>query len=127
MNYCKNCGHEVRHDDKYCSNCGQSLIHNPYKQSDQRYFDKNGPLKSKYEQTSYVLGITALIFSALNWIGFPYVHLIGLVLGFIGLYYVKKDKLTGSYSKVGNIMSIIAIVLAIASMVIGGIIASRLI
>ncbi|MGE4572622.1 MAG: hypothetical protein AB7E09_07780 [Candidatus Izemoplasmatales bacterium] len=40
---------------------------------------------------------------------------------------MKKDKLTGSYSKAGNIMSIIAIILAIASMVIGGIIASRLI
>ncbi len=124
MKLCKYCGNDLNETDNYCSNCGKSVYDNPYQKSD-NLSNVNYQEKSKYEQTSFVLGLTGLIFSVLNWIGFPFLHLIGMLLGGIGLSLVKKDKANGSFSKPGYVMSMIALILGITSMIVGAYLASR--
>jgi uncharacterized membrane protein YvbJ len=120
MKYCKNCGQRIDDDAKYCSSCGATVqngedpIFSNYNQSN------NVPVKSQYETTTLVLGIVGVSLAVLNYIGIPFVHLIAIILGIIGLSLVKKDKQeSGTYSKPGYVMSIVAVVLGVLSIIIG--------
>jgi len=120
MKYCKNCGESVDENAKFCQSCGMALkqeVDNTiFKNNDSSY---TAPTKAQNETTTLVLGIVGVSLAVLNYIGIPFVHLIAIVLGIIGLSLAKKDKdESKTYSKPGFILSIIALVLGVLSIIL---------
>lgn len=116
MKYCAFCGKEIESETKFCPHCGEKI------EKDAFGFSSNQKAKktSMNYQLETILGILAIIFSVLNYLGVIIVHLVGIVLGSIVLSLVNKDKKEdNSYSQVGYVTGIIGLVLGIAAVIIG--------
>lgn len=117
--FCKICGNTVTTDMQFCPSCGAKVEQDNYVDYSSH---STAPLHvdTKLRNTTLTLGILAVIFVSLNYLGVYFVHIVGLVLGIVALSYVKKDKqFTGTHSIPGQILAIIAIAMAIAAMLIG--------
>jgi len=116
--YCKNCGQEIKEDDKFCSSCGQVVS-----VEDSSVFGlPSTPSKPKvrFQTASLTLGILSTIFSVLNYLGIYFVHIIGIILGILALTYVSKDKKEGyAHSVPGQILGLIGLILGALAVIIG--------
>ena len=115
LRVCKNCGKEVALGFMSCPFCGADMITGNVPQgfgfSNSRKYSSNYDLKSKNHTTTFVLGLLGTILVALNYFGVYFVHIIGLILGIVGLSLVsadKRDEMT--YSKAGFVLSLIAVI-----------------
>lgn len=128
MKFCTNCGGSVEETAKFCPSCGASLT----QENEQAIFNDRDKSyrsldKGQYETATLILGIVGVSLAFMNYIGIPFVHLIAIVLGIIGITLVKKDKdEQRSYSKPGYVLSIVALVLGVLSIVLGIILVSTL-
>jgi len=116
--YCKNCGQELKEDDKFCSSCGQIVsVENEFMQPTSITPTKP---KVRFQTASLTLGILSTVFSVLNYLGVYFVHLIGITLGILALTYVSKDKKEGyAHSVPGQILGTIGLVLGVLAVIIG--------
>jgi len=116
MKYCAFCGKEIESETKFCPHCGEEIAKDTFGFSSNQKAKKT----SKNYQLETILGILAIIFSVLNYLGVIFVHLVGIALGSIVLSLVNKDKKEdNSYSQVGYVTGIIGFVLGIAAVIIG--------
>lgn len=114
--YCKSCGREIDDQAKFCSSCGEAVERDEFTEM----FHSDTNKKSKNYNTELLLGILAVIFSALNYIGVFFVHLVGITLGVITIILVNRDKKEGvEYSNAGYITGILGFVLGLLAMIIG--------
>lgn len=76
--------------------------------------------KGKYETATLILGIVGVLFVFIDYIGIiPFVHLVAIVLGFIGIKLVKKDKDDQrSYSKPGYVLSMVALFTGVMTLIL---------
>ncbi len=117
--YCKKCGNVIENNEKFCSVCGAKV------ESDSPYenYSQGNHLsgeKPTYYQTTLILGVLSVVFSALNYFGVIFVHLIGIILGSIALNYAKRDKETfGKFNTTGRLLAIIGLLLGVAAFVYG--------
>lgn len=113
--YCKMCGREMDDDAKFCPSCGEPV--------EKDMFDIEDSPESKQSKNfslETLLGILAVVFSLLNYIGVFFVHLIGIILGSIVINLVNRDKKENkTYSQVGYVTGIIGLLLGIIAIVIG--------
>jgi predicted nucleic acid-binding Zn ribbon protein len=107
MKKCKYCQKNIVDDAQFCSYCGRSQ------------YAVNNQEAGKYEQSTLILGITAMALVVLNYLGIPFLHLFAFVLGTIAILFAIRDRAEGSYSKLGLILSISSVILAIGAIVIG--------
>ncbi len=128
--YCKYCGSEIKEGDKFCPKCGREVITDSQDSETQpsilsnenMTFSNNKTVEKQpaYMVSSMVCGILSIIFSSINYLGIPFVHLIGIALGIIGISLAQKDKKEcGSYSKSGLITGIIGLSLGGLAFIIG--------
>ena len=116
MMYCAHCGKEMNEDANYCPSCGNTVEQEIIASSSNNYRAK----KSRYYELETILGILAIIFSLLNYIGVIIVHLFGIALGIIVISMVNKDKkINEEYSPVGYAMGIIGLILGGVALLIG--------
>lgn len=128
--YCKSCGAVVSDNDRYCKSCGSKVETNPVSQF---YNDNNNSNNfnnyavPEHLNSSLTLGILSLVFSILNYLTIPFVHLVGIVLGIIAVSFANKDKQTsGVYSKAGFGLAIAGIVLGVLAAVLGAVYANQM-
>lgn len=116
MKYCAHCGKEMNEDANYCLSCGNTVEQEIIASSSNNYRAK----KSRNYQLETILGILAIIFSLLNYIGVIIVHLFGIALGIITISMVNKDKkMNEEYSPGGYAMGIIGLILGGVALLIG--------
>jgi predicted nucleic acid-binding Zn ribbon protein len=133
--FCKKCGKALDENAKFCPVCGESVNH---EESGAVISESLGPkasgemkyIRPKYWVTTTILGILSIVFVAINFLGIPVVHLIGIVLGIVAIVYCKNDQRNYSYySKTGMITGIIGVIsgtgLAIYGMIAGILIAMQ--
>jgi len=151
-NYCPSCNHSFKNVKpdidveeqkvKYCSNCGKKVEPDflvcPYCKKEvkpgvqlQHFHDDTNKYSSNYttssegihETSSLVLGIIGTICVGLNFLGVPYIHILGFILGIVGFSLANSDKNNyGPYSKRGYTLSLLAIIAGAISFFIGAII-----
>lgn len=134
MKFCTNCGAEIAENAKFCSKCGHKIEGESEKQEFFKYIEDEEANKltnqyygkssiyqrGKNYSTSTLTGILSVILSALNYLGLPITHLIGIVLGIVTLVLVEKDKYElKEHSKAGFVLGIIGIVLGVLAIIIG--------
>ena len=115
LRFCKNCGKEVALGFISCPFCGANMITGNIPQGfssgNTRGYSDNYYLKSKNHTTTFVLGLLGTILVALNYFGVYFVHIIGLILGIVGLSLASTDKKQEmTYSKAGFVLSLIAVI-----------------
>lgn len=111
--FCKNCGKELDSYTSFCPSCGAEV-------SETSTQSTNTQQGSLYEKRTFILGLLSVVFSGLNYFGIPVVHLVGIVLGIIGISYAKKDsEIYGVYSRPGKILSIVGLVLGAVAFLYG--------
>ncbi|MCD4826408.1 MAG: zinc ribbon domain-containing protein [Acholeplasmataceae bacterium] len=114
--YCKTCGKEMDNQSKFCPSCGEPVEKDEFAEM----FQSNENKRSKNYNTELILGILAVVFSVLNYIGIFYVHLIGITLGAITMSLVNRDKKDGfEFSNAGYIMGVLGFVLGLIAVIIG--------
>ncbi len=120
--FCKKCGQEITGNEKFCGYCGypvEETNQQPSGLSESNY-NYQAPVKSANYTTQLVCGILASVLSGLNYIGIPFVHIIGIVLGAVVISKVKQDKAAGkNYSNTGYVTGIIGLILGIIAVVFG--------
>lgn len=135
MKFCENCGSELSEGAKFCSSCGKSTKNEVVeeketffkgfdeeesKNNSYSYMNSYAQIRGKNYSTSTLTGILSVILSLLNYLGLPFVHLIGIIMGVITLVLVEKDKYElKQHSKVGFVTGIIGIVLGVLAIVVG--------
>lgn len=123
--FCKNCGKEVSVGFISCPFCGANMITGNVTQGLNsnrlnRSCSDNIYLRSKNHTSSFVLGLLGTILVAMNYLGVFFVHIIGLILGIIGLSLASKDKKEEmTYSKAGYVLSMIAVIGGALAFLIG--------
>ena len=137
--FCTNCGRTLNDGEKFCPYCGTAVakpdsvpepgpvvdsIPNPEPTpfvNSQAPNYHNATFGPNYRIATLVLGILSVCFSALNYFGIYYVHLVGLVLGIITVSMVAKAKRTpgGTFSPAGNVLGIIGLCLGGIALVVG--------
>ncbi len=125
--YCPNCGNKLNEKEIYCSSCGKKVGEDVISAFDylsnssiKSSSDASQKTTSKYLHSTLALGILSVIFSALNYLGLPFVHMIGIVLGIVALSLANSDKKVGRiYSIPGVITGIIGIVLGTVAFLFG--------
>ena len=123
--FCKNCGKEVSFGFVTCPFCGADMINgivssNFTSNRGSRGNSDNYYLRSRNHTTTFVLGLVGTILVALNYLGVFFVHIIGLILGIVGLSLVSKDKQDEmTYSKAGYVLSMIAVIGGALAFIIG--------
>lgn len=81
------------------------------------------PVKTN-TNTGFVLGILSTVFSGMNYLGIPFVHLVGIIIGSIGLYRTykenDKEKFTTNITlnTIGIILGIIAAIIGIITAIL---------
>ena len=119
--YCQNCGKEVEQGTVYCPNCGAKVedthdMHEMLK-PDWKFESK---LRSKYYVASIIIGILSIFMSALNYFGVYFVHIIGMILGIVGLVLVNQDKKdSATYSVAAVVTSSIGLALGAIAFIYG--------
>lgn len=128
--YCKQCGKVLLDEEKFCSSCGNT-IENAENTEYEFPFNNTQPTPTqvveqievkepKYTTATLVLGVLATILSALNYFGIYFVHIIGIILGSIGITLIKQDKAeTGKFSKTGRNLCALGVVLGLIAMIVG--------
>ena len=116
MQKCKQCGAMIDDDAGYCEYCGVSFG-DKTKNAENNFATENNNAKESKIKTSTIFGIFAIIFAT---------TIIGLILAILGLKEAKKDdgqvgKILSVISIVMFILSALAVVITIASVIIGGI------
>jgi len=133
--FCKKCGKALDENAKFCPVCGESVNHD---ESGVVVSENQGTkaagvmtnIRPKYWVTTTILGILSIVFVAINFLGIPVVHLIGIVLGIVAIVYCKNDQRNYLYySKAGMITGIIGVIsgtgVAIYGMIVGILIAMQ--
>lgn len=64
------------------------------------------------------MGVIAVVLSALNFVGLPFIHLVGLGMGIAGLIISKDERKHSSY-KESVVLNTLAICLAVLAIIIG--------
>lgn len=120
--YCNKCGSPVQSNEKYCPVCGTAVTNDS---SNEMSFDQFKDLKNTkptYYDKTMLFGVLAIIFSVLNYVGIPFVHLVGIILGAVAVQYAKRDKEAfQSFNSTGRLLGIVGIVLGVTAMVIGAV------
>jgi hypothetical protein len=120
--FCKNCGKEFDNETKYCPVCGQTVEdEESYTTS---FASGTQSPKTKTRSVDYnkqtTLGVLALVSSSLNYIGVPFTHMIGIILGAVVINMISKEKKSGTeYSSAGYITGIIGLILGVIAFVYG--------
>jgi hypothetical protein len=103
--YCIHCGRPINNHQPICDLCSSK----EYKKT-QINMNQSYKHTSFYRLGSIVLGAVGTILVIINYFGIPFLESIGISLGFLGLYFVNKDKDRGKYfSRIGHALSTIAI------------------
>ena len=119
---CQNCGKEIAIGFMSCPFCGANMVTGNVPQGfgHKRGYSDNYYLKSKNHTATFVLGLLGTILVALNYVGIYFVHIIGLILGIVGLSLASTDKKQEmTYSKAGFVLSLIAVILGAVAFLIG--------
>lgn len=125
--YCNKCGSPVQSNEKYCPVCGTPVTNDSSNEMSFEQFRDLKNTKPTYYDKTMLFGALSLILSVLNYVGIPFVHLVGIILGSIAVSYAKRDKEAfQSFNSTGRVLGIIGIVLGIAAMVIGAMMYSQL-
>jgi len=118
--YCNNCGSQVNSSDKYCPVCGKTIEENTLSSMSFEQFQDLKNSKPTYYDRTFVLGILAVLFSAMNYLGVPVVHMVGIVLGTMAVQYAKRDMAKfNSCNSTGQILGYIGIVFGVIAFIIG--------
>jgi uncharacterized membrane protein YvbJ len=116
MKYCAYCGQEIDENIKFCPHCGAAVEKDIFVSS----METPKIHKSTNYQLETILGILAIVFSVLNYIGIIFVHLVGIVLGIIVISLVSKDKkMHIQHSQVGFVLGIIGLILGVVAVIVG--------
>lgn len=114
--YCKSCGVEIDDKAKFCPSCGEAVEKDEFAEM----FHSDVNKKSANYNTELILGILAIVFSVLNYLGVFYVHLVGIILGAITMSLVNKDKKEDVlFSNAGYVMGVLGFVLGLIAVIIG--------
>lgn len=117
--FCKKCGSSIGENEHYCPVCGAKVEADPTDIFAQQYSTAQKETPAYYK-TTMVLGILSTIFSALNYFGIPFVHIVGIILGATALQYAKRDKESyGTNNSTGKILAIIGLVLGLVAVAFG--------
>lgn len=140
--FCTNCGRPLNDGEKFCPSCG-TVVANPASVPQEAPADNPTPTPQpdiyaspepaftnyapsatptvNYQIATLILGILSVCFSILNYLGIYYVHLVGLALGIIAVSLAGKAKRTpgGTYSKAGNVLGILGIILGGIATIVG--------
>jgi len=95
--YCPKCGKEIPESARYCPNCG----------FDVRLLNKKDNEKTKSYNIFSVIGF---VFSF-----FPIFNLFGIILLFVGLHQISKDKI-----EKGKALTIIGIIISFLNIAVAG-------
>ena len=95
--YCKNCGKEIDDNSTFCPYCGQQIAENADKFYNNGYNNQNNN-NNNNKKESQVIGILAIVFSALG--GF-----LGIIFSIIGLV-IYKEEITVAWFVLGFILGI---------------------
>jgi len=121
--YCKKCGSLMNDNAKYCLACGAKVEEDVFDtQTGQIINAYNDDAYTKPENSTTILvcGAMSIIFCILNYVGIPFVHLVGITFGIIGARLANKDKIKfKNYSKTGLALNVIGIFLGVLAFVIG--------
>ncbi|BCR35678.1 DUF4190 domain-containing protein [Mariniplasma anaerobium] len=113
--YCKMCGREMDDDAKFCPSCGEPVEDDMFETE-----ESSETKKSRDYNLETLLGVLAIVFSLMNYLGVFFVHLIGIALGSIVLNLVNRDKKEKKiFSQIGYVTGIIGLLLGIVAIVIG--------
>ena len=94
--YCKNCGKEIDDNSTFCPYCGQQIAENADKFYNNGYNNQNNN-NNNNKKESQVIGILAIVFSALG--GF-----LGIIFSIIGLV-IYKEESNKKLCKIGLIIT----------------------
>lgn len=97
-------------------------INNHTEKSEDNYLyrNKTNVVKPNYMKITFTVGLLSIICSLLNYFGVIFIHIVGIILGFFAINFVKKDKKAiGKYSKAGFIMGILGLSLGVLAFIIG--------
>lgn len=120
--YCISCGKELNDEETFCPTCGEKVgepvisafdfSKSNFQRNRENGLKSNAKTASKYFMATLISGILSVIFSALNYLGLPFVHMVGIVLGIIAICLANNDKRAGRfYSVPGFITGIIGLAL----------------
>lgn len=112
---CNHCKNEVPDNSQYCPYCGEAIEEVFIKPS----ISEHGLSQPVNESKTLLMGIIGVFSSFLFFMGIPFVQFVGIFLGRQGIIYAKQDKTaSGQYSKNGQLLSWIALILGIFGIVI---------
>ena len=128
--YCRSCGTELNEHIMLCPSCGEKVDEDIISAFDYQDHSSNRKvingaegakmMPSKYLYLTMVLGMLSIIFSALNYLNLPFVHMIGIVLGIVVLSLASSDRKAGRiYSVLGVITGVIGLSLGIVAFLYG--------
>ncbi len=115
---CSNCGSQFDENLKVCPHCKTSIqkdLMNADEVNEQLRKDVN----VKEITNALVMAIIGDLCIVVNFLGVPFVHIVGLVLGIMGLKFSSKAKKVNNQAMVAYVLSIIAIIGFCAAFVIG--------
>lgn len=113
------CGSSVGANEHYCPVCGARIEEETNDVFSQQYTATSNE-KPAYYNSTMVFGILSVVFSAINYLGVPFVHLVGIILGSIALQYAKRDKQSsGTFNSAGKILGIVGLTLGIIAIIVG--------
>lgn len=116
---CNQCQSNIPEDAQYCPNCGTIVEKDVFDSTDNIQSQVQSQSQPYNESKTLMMGIIGVIASFLFFMGIPFVQFVGIFLGRQGIIYAKQDKaLSGQYSKNGQLLSWIALILGIFGILI---------